>query len=394
LVLEPGEIVEGRYRIIRELADGGMGTVFLAEHWLIKRKVALKVLHADLAQDATILRRFMNEALAAGTLGHPNIVESTDMGFTKNEIPYIVFEYLEGTGLSDELVRVPVFPIARALRIAHQIAGAVHAAHAASIIHRDLKTDNIFLARRAGISDHVKVLDFGISRFLAASDRTHTGGGLLGPPEFMAPEQLLTPDAIDHRVDIYALGVVLYEMLTDGVPFAPERGGPLISYEATERLFDRVINDKPPPITRADVPRELAELIEARLLAKVPKWRPETMADVQRELEQIAERHAEPLVAAAARTMVAIDELRREVGFLGKRWTLSATDLVCELESNELARFAPVVAAAAAFADELERQPRIEIAQSRLRLAVPAPPAAVDVVFAARLEAWLRNNGW
>ena len=100
-LVKVGEVVEGRYKIIKPIADGGMGTVFLAEHWLIKRKVAIKILHAELAQDATMIRRFMNEALAAGTLGHPNIVESTDMGFTKGDVPYIVFEYLEGTPVAE-----------------------------------------------------------------------------------------------------------------------------------------------------------------------------------------------------------------------------------------------------------------------------------------------------
>ena len=145
-----------------------------------------------------------------------------------------------------------------------------------------------------------------------------------------------------------------------------------------------------------DVPRQLADFVENKLLAKVPKWRPATMGDVRRELEQIAERHAEPLISAPAPPRAALgpEQLTREVGFLGKRWTLTGSDLVCELHSVALARFAPVIAAAAVFADELERQPRIEIAQSRMRLAMPAPPAPVDVVFAARLEAWLRDNGW
>src|SRR6478735_219490 len=148
-----------------------MGTVFLAEHWLIKRKVAMKVLHADLVGDATMIRRFMNEALAAGTLGHPNIIDATDMGFTKNDLPYIVFEYLEGTSLADEIRRVGRLPWRRAVRIATQIASALQAAHAAGIIHRDLKTDNIFLSTKQDVTDHVKVLDFGISRFLEASDK-------------------------------------------------------------------------------------------------------------------------------------------------------------------------------------------------------------------------------
>jgi len=366
VVLEPGEIVEGRYRIVRPIAEGGMGTVFLAEHQLIKRRVALKVLHAELAHDTTIVRRFMNEALAAGTLGHPNIVESTDMGFTPSGVPYIVFEYLDGTALADELARVRQLPVARAVRIAHQIAGALSAAHAAGIIHRDLKSDNVFLVRRGGSGDHVKVLDFGISRFLAASDRTQVGGNLMGTPPYMAPEQVLAPDTIDHRVDVYALGVVLYELLTGHVPFAPESSGRAASYDETERLLDRIVNDKPPPITRDDVPRELARLVEERLLAKVPKWRCATMADVQRELE---------------------------LAILGSRWAQVDGALVCELHSKQMARFVDVLGAAASIADELAHHPHVEIAHARMRIALPAA-RAVDLELAMRLEAWLQDAGW
>ena len=144
-VVKIGDVVEGRYRILKTLGQGGMGSVFLAEHALIKRKVAIKILHPDLATDADVIERFMNEARAAGTLGHPNIVESTDMGFTASHVPYIVFEFLEGTLLTDEVYRVGGLPVRRAMRIADQITSALAAAHSAGIVHRDLKSDNIFL---------------------------------------------------------------------------------------------------------------------------------------------------------------------------------------------------------------------------------------------------------
>src|SRR5688572_8865407 len=144
-MVKTGDLLEGRYRIIKTLGEGGMGTVFLAEHALIKRKVAIKILHQDLATNADVIERFMNEARAAGTLGHPNIVESTDMGFTHEHVPYIVYEYLEGTLLTDEVYRVGGLPVRRAVRIAEQITSALHAAHNAGIVHRDLKSDNIFL---------------------------------------------------------------------------------------------------------------------------------------------------------------------------------------------------------------------------------------------------------
>src|SRR5436190_1750753 len=131
-----GDVIEGRYRILKILGEGGMGTVFLVEHTLIKRRLALKLLHPELATDASVVERFMNEARAAGTLGHPNIVESTDMGFTPEGVPYIVFEYLEGSLLTDEIYRVKGMPVRRAVRIARQIASALSAAHTAGIVHR------------------------------------------------------------------------------------------------------------------------------------------------------------------------------------------------------------------------------------------------------------------
>jgi len=434
-----GEVVEGRYKIIKPIADGGMGTVFLAEHWLIKRKVALKILHAELAQDATMIRRFMNEALAAGTLGHPNIVESTDMGFTKGDVPYIVFEYLEGVVLADEVLRVPEMPIARVLKIAHQIASALDAAHAADIIHRDLKTDNIFLTDKNGAQDHVKVLDFGISRFLSASDKTTAGGNLLGTPEFMAPEQVITPDHIDCRVDVYALGIVMYEMLTGHVPFQLDKRGEFPSVEEAHALLDRVLNEKPPRIERADVPRSLAELVENKLLAKVPKWRPQTMKDVQAEIEKVAAALDKPITIpppvmsspdikvppsavdpkiadisdqTVSKTQLSPGELQREVKSLGKRWSIDSAppsavlrdpakpglaeknDLVLEVYSRQMAKLAAVISGAAAIADEMEHQPRFSLELPRLRMTIPNARTVVDLVFAARVEAWLRDNGW
>src|ERR1700677_3764805 len=124
VAVQSGDLVDGRYRILNLLGEGGMGSVFLAEHTLIKRKVAIKILHPQLATDAHVIDCFMNEARAAGTLGHPNIVESTDMGFTSDHVPYIVFEYLEGVLLTDEIYRVGGLPVRRAVRIAEQIAAA------------------------------------------------------------------------------------------------------------------------------------------------------------------------------------------------------------------------------------------------------------------------------
>jgi serine/threonine-protein kinase len=276
-VVKTGDVVEGRYRIIKTLGEGGMGTVFLAEHTLIKRRVAIKILHSELATDADVIERFMNEARAAGTLGHPNIVESTDMGFTASHVPYIVFEYLEGTLLTDEVYRVGGLPVRRAVRIAQQIASALHAAHNASIVHRDLKSDNVFLTDKDDALDHVKVLDFGISRFLETEDEATRRGMVMGTPEFMAPEQITAPDSVDKRADIYALGVILYEMLTARRPFSGE--------DDPRALMHRIVNNPPPPLQRPEVPHGMAEMIMNKLLAKDPAQRFQSMMDVEAALD-------------------------------------------------------------------------------------------------------------
>jgi serine/threonine-protein kinase len=268
-----GDVVDERYRIVGPLGEGGMGRVMLAEHVMIKRKVALKILHAHFADDATVLNRFMNEARAAGTLGHPNIVESTDMGVTKDGVPYIAFEYLEGSSLTDEIYRLNGLGVRRALRIAYQVAIALDAAHQAGVIHRDLKSDNIFLTDRDGRSDHVKVLDFGVSRFL---ESVEGGEQMVGTPEYMAPEQITNPDTVDVRTDVYGLGVILFEMIMGHCPFTGDD---------KTALLERVVAEAPPPIAAPNLPPGLSQLITTKLLAKDPAQRYPSMHAVASALE-------------------------------------------------------------------------------------------------------------
>jgi serine/threonine protein kinase len=275
VVVKTGDLVEGRYRIIQTLGAGGMGTVFLAEHAMIKRRVAIKILHRDLATDGAIVEGFLDEARAAGTLGHPNIVESTDMGFLAEHVPYIVFEYLEGALLTDEIYRVGGLSVRRAVRIAAQIASALDAAHRAGIVHRDLKSDNIFLTDKDDALDHVKVLDFGVSRFLAGEERDRDR--VVGTPEFMAPEQITCPAQVDRRADIYSLGVILYEMLTARRPFSIA--------DDPRLLMHYIVAKPPPPLLRNEAPHALSAMILERLLAKDPGERYQTMGDVQAALE-------------------------------------------------------------------------------------------------------------
>ncbi|HTR54409.1 MAG TPA: serine/threonine-protein kinase [Kofleriaceae bacterium] len=276
-IVTPGEVISGRYRIVRPLDRGGMGTVFLAQHVLLKREVAIKILHSELATDTDVVKRFMNEARAAGTLGHPNIVESTDMGFTDKGVPYIVFEFLEGTLLVDEIFRNAGIPIRRALRIANQIASALHAAHNAGIVHRDLKSENVFLVNSEHRPDIVKVIDFGISRFADAELDSSARGLVMGTPEFMAPEQILAPDQVDHRADIWALGVIFYEMLSSKRPF-PLHGDPQDTLQA-------VVHEPAPPLDVPEAPPGLCEMILDKLLAKDPVDRYQSMKELQGAIE-------------------------------------------------------------------------------------------------------------
>ncbi len=280
--LGTNELVDGRYKIVKVVGEGGMGTVYLAEHTLIRRRVAVKVLHPELASDRSVVERFLNEARAAGTLGHANIVESTDMGFLdqhdgKGRVPYIVFEYLEGALLTEEVHRLGALSPRRAANIARQIASALQAAHAAGIIHRDLKSDNVYLTERGDVVDHVKVLDFGISKFMEhSSDERTRRGMLMGTPEFMAPEQITDPDHIDARVDVYALGVILYEMLAGRRPFQGDD---------PRTLLHRIVHSEAPPIDRPEVPRALFDILD-RMLAKHPADRFQSMDEAEAALTQ------------------------------------------------------------------------------------------------------------
>jgi serine/threonine protein kinase len=193
-----------------------------------------------------------------------------DMGFTSGGLPYIVFEYLEGYLLTDEILRLGRLPMARALVIARQIASALEAVHRAQIAHLDLKSDNVFLTDRGDELDHATLLDFGIARLIAGGVRTTQQNVMMGTPEYMAPEQVTTPDAVDGRADIYALGVVLYEMLAGRCPFTSSD---------PHWVLARIIHDPPPPLDRAISPA-LECLLFDGLLAKRCDQRLQRMGEV------------------------------------------------------------------------------------------------------------------
>jgi serine/threonine protein kinase len=219
-----GHTLADRYKLERVIGHGGMGTVYRAEHVVIRKPVAVKVLDAAHSERRTEVDRFLNEARAASKIRHEHVVDITDFGSTDDGLVFLVMEYLEGEDLSSTSAREGALPWRRAAAIVLQIAAALEAAHAQGIIHRDMKPENCFRIRRGNDPDFMKVLDFGIAKVLEDSDverPSSAASGLLGTPEYVAPELIrgLKPDA---RVDIYAVGVMFYDLLVGKLPFAGE----------------------------------------------------------------------------------------------------------------------------------------------------------------------------
>jgi serine/threonine-protein kinase len=219
--LQPGEIIDGKYRIVRLVGEGGMGAVYQGENTRIKRTVAIKVLHAAVAEKEDVVQRFEREAQAAGRIGSEHIVEVLDLGNLPSGERYMVMEFLDGQDLTIRIKSKKRLSPLEIVPIAVQVLEGLAAAHDAGIIHRDLKPDNIFiLGSKAGRKDFVKLLDFGVSKFSALDaemSMTRTGA-VMGTPYYMSPEQA-KGNKIDQRSDIYSMGVVLYQAVTGRVPF-------------------------------------------------------------------------------------------------------------------------------------------------------------------------------
>jgi serine/threonine-protein kinase len=212
-----GHLIDARYRVVRILGEGGMGIVYEVRHDKLGRRFALKVLRADLAKDTNLCKRFIREARAAASVDHPAVVRISDFGALPSGQPYFVMELLSGQSLTRLMHEQGPLPIERWLGIARQLIDALHAAHCANVVHRDLKPDNIQITSDASGRESLKVLDFGLAR-VGGESRITKQGFVFGTPHYMSPEQAQGED-VDHRADIYALGVLMYEMSTGQLPF-------------------------------------------------------------------------------------------------------------------------------------------------------------------------------
>lgn len=276
-----GQIIAERYKILDMIGEGGMGVVYMAEHVEIEKRVAVKVLRDDFSKRTEVVERFRQEAKAASRIGHPHIVDVTDFGQIKDGGVFFVMEHLRGEGLVDVMRRGPL-PIERAARIIQQIARALNAAHKMGIVHRDLKPENIFLVEREDAPDFVKVLDFGIAKI---SDRDSEGkrltktGMIFGTPEYMSPEQA-AGRSLDHRVDVYALGCIMFEMFTGSVPYT----GDTFMSVLTQHMFEPVPKiEEVNPDSR--IPEPLKNVVY-RAMAKKVDERYSDMAELEAGLKR------------------------------------------------------------------------------------------------------------
>jgi serine/threonine-protein kinase len=304
-----GELIDDRYRLLRLIGAGGMGEVYEAEHLLVGKHVAVKLLSAEHSRDADQIERFDRETRIASMVDSPHIVDIMDAGKLADGTRYFVMELLRGATLAKELEVCGPLPLGRAVALARQIAIGLAAAHAAGIVHRDLKPDNIFLVARSDRADHIKILDFGVSKIRLSElqlELTRTGIAI-GTPMYMSPEQSEGARDVDPRTDLWSLGVILFRMLTGEPPFtAPNYA----------RLMIKIVTEPAPrPTTiRPGIPAALEQLV-MQCLEKEPKLRHASADALIRALDAIeaaglAETSATPAEPAIPVTLTDSDTPR------------------------------------------------------------------------------------
>jgi hypothetical protein len=300
--LQPGELIDNRYRIISKLAAGGMGEVYRAEHIELSKTFALKVMLPSLSNDQDFVQRFKREAVASSRIGQQNIVDISDFGTSGGRF-FFVMEFLEGRTLASVVREEGALPAPRVIQIGLQVARALAAAHHQSIVHRDLKPENVMLLQRPGQADFVKVLDFGIAKVSTGQGASeHTAVGMVvGTPQYMSPEQAAGL-AVDPRSDIYALGLILYELLA---------GKPTFQGQTPSLLMLAQMSTPPPPLVLTPpLPSQLQRLV-FQMLEKEANNRPPTMEEVITRLEEaMGQLRSAPTGVAAQQPVTKVEASR------------------------------------------------------------------------------------
>ena len=275
-----GRTIDGRYLIERVLGEGGMGLVYQAKHAVLNKALAIKVLRPEVSKDEEIITRFRQEAQSASSIGNQHIIDISDFGTLPDGSTYFVMEFLEGMDLTTAIEQERPMADWRVVHIAKQLCQALGAAHQRGIVHRDLKPDNIFLIRRSGDQNFVKVLDFGIAKVGGGTKRLTKAGQVFGTPHYMSPEQC-AGTGTDHRTDIYAMGVILYEMTAGRVPFDADNLMGIL----TKHMYEQPIppHTLPPPV---EVSPPL-EAIVLKCLEKQADARYQSMEEVYQDLVKV-----------------------------------------------------------------------------------------------------------
>jgi len=369
-----GVALLGRYQVLERIGDGGMGTVYMAEHTTILKKFAVKVLSPELSVRPDHVDRFMREARSASMINHPNVVEITDFGVTPDGQPFFVMEYLQGKDLSQVIGEAGSLPWKRVRPIALQLCHALQAAHDQGVIHRDMKPGNVVLVKRGNTVEHVKVLDFGIAKVLGEAEAKGLtqSGTVVGTPEYMSPEQGWG-QPVDHRGDIYGVGVMIYELLTGKIPFS----GTTMMEILNRHMFEV------PDIKMPNIPEEVGAII-LKAMQKDRALRFQSMNELGAAIEAVG--------TGASPVTVVDEEIKTPWGPVTARFTTVPPQAAALPRSWVwLSVFSAVIAVGALVFALLPDAPPVPVPTAPLVVATPGPvePALVEpkpVVLPAEVE--------
>jgi serine/threonine-protein kinase len=364
-----GATIDGRYFVEAQLGEGGMGVVYRCRHTIIDKKVAMKVLRADMARNEEVTERFLNEARSASSIGNPHIIDISDFGRLPDGATYFIMEFLTGTPLAELAeAREPIDP-ARAGHIGLQLTEGLSAAHESGIIHRDLKPDNIYLVTQGSQEDFVKILDFGIAKASSSNSKLTQAGQVFGTPHYMSPEQA-SGSEVDLRSDIYAVGVILYELTTGRLPFDADNFMAIL----TQHMYKAPVPPSQIEGLQYGLPPGLEDVI-LRCMAKEPGERFQSMGELGEDLKHV---FAGTLPTASSDMRSMTDNYGSPQEYYDRR---SGTEAEATSESKSpLMLYASVglLAAAAAGAAVWFMGQKAEPALNPVVAEAPAEPAATE----------------